>query len=148
MVTANVNFSHADLVQDRFRVMEHLNEGVDMVRTQERAELCDYSRDLLTGHKYIFLQYTADWNAEEKQSFQELHRKDMKVTKTWGRRETFQSIWTFTVKNTVRHFIHAMAAEVHKNRAATDHEGRVNATGSSPTLAQLHHPSSHQRRDR
>ena len=104
MGAATVTVPQADLVHDRFHVMKHLNEGVDKVRKEERAELSDSSRDWLTGRKYLFLKNPADWKAEEKQCFEELRRKDLKVTKAWGLRETFQSFWQFTSKTAARAF--------------------------------------------
>ncbi len=104
MGAAAVTVPQADLVHDRFHVMKHLNEGVDTVRKQERAELSDSSRDWLTGRKYLFLKNPADWKAEEKQCFQELGRKDLKVTKAWGLRETFQSFWALTSQTAAQAF--------------------------------------------
>ena len=104
MGAASVAVPQADLVHDRFHVMKHLNDGVDKVRKEERAELSDSSRDWLTGRKYLFLKNPADWKTEEKQCFQELRRKDLKVTRAWGLRETFQSFWEFTSKTAAHAF--------------------------------------------
>jgi transposase len=104
MSAATTTVPQADLVHDRFHVMKHLNEAVDTVRKQERAELSESSRDWLTGRKYLFLKNPADWKAEEKQCFKELRSKDLKVTKAWGVRENFQSFWLFTAKTAARAF--------------------------------------------
>lgn len=104
MGAAAVTVPQADLVHDRFHVVKHLNDAVDVVRKQEHAELSDSSRDWLTGKKYLFLKNPADWKAEEKQCFQELRSKDLKVTKAWGVRENFQSFWLFTSKTAARAF--------------------------------------------
>jgi transposase len=93
-----------DLVHDRFHLMKHLNEGGDKIRKQERAELTDSARDWPTGRKYLFLKHPADWKAEEKQCFQELHRKDLKVTKALGQRATLQSLWMLTSKTAAHAF--------------------------------------------
>jgi transposase len=104
MGAATVAVPQADLVHDRFHVMKHLNDGVDKVRKEERAELSDSSRDWLTARKYLFLKNPADWKTEEKQCFQELRRKDLKVTRAWGMRETLQSFWEFTSKTAAHAF--------------------------------------------
>jgi len=104
MGAAAVTVPQADLVHDRFHVVKHLNDAVDVVRKQEHAELSDSSRDWLTGKKYLFLKNPADWKAEEKQCFQELRSKDLKVTKAWRVRENFQSFWLFTSKTAARAF--------------------------------------------
>jgi len=101
---ATVTVPQADLVHDRFHVVKHLNDAVDTVRKQEHAELSESSQDWLTGRKYLFLKNPADWKAEEKQCFKELRKKDLKVTKAWGVRETFQSFWLFSSKTAARAF--------------------------------------------
>jgi transposase len=104
MSAATVTVPQADLVHDRFHVVKHLNDAVDTVRKQEHAELSESSQDWLTGRKYLFLKNPADWKAEEKQCFKELRKKDLKVTKAWGVRETFQSFWLFSSKTAARAF--------------------------------------------
>jgi transposase len=104
MGAAAVTVPQADLVHDRFHVVKHLNDAVDTVRKQEHAELSDSSQDWLTGRKYLFLKNPDDWKTEEKRCFQELQKKDLKVTKAWGVRENFQSFWLFTSKTAARAF--------------------------------------------
>jgi transposase len=104
MGAAAVCVPQADLVHDRFHVVKHLNDAVDTVRKQEHAELSSSSQDWLTGRKYLFLKNPDSWKEEEKQCFKELRKKDLKVTKAWGVRETFQSFWLFTSKTAARAF--------------------------------------------
>ena len=104
MGAAAVSVPQADLVHDRFHVVKHLNEAVDTVRKQEHAELSESSQDWLTGRKYLFLKNPDDWKKEEKQCFKELRKKDLKVTKAWGVRESFQSFWLFSSKTAARAF--------------------------------------------
>ncbi len=66
--------------------------------------MSDSVRDWLTGRKYLFLRNPADWKAEEKQCFQKLRRKDLKVTKAWGLRETLQSFRALTSKTAANAF--------------------------------------------
>jgi transposase len=104
MGAAAVSVPQADLVHDRFHVVKHLNDAVDTVRKQEHAELSSSSQDWLTGRKYLFLKNPDSWKEDEKQCFKELRKKDLKVTKAWGVRETFQSFWLFTSKTAARAF--------------------------------------------
>jgi transposase len=111
MGAAAVKVPQADLVHDRFHVVKHLNEAVDTVRKQEHAELSESSHDWLTGRKYLFLKNPDDWKAEEKQCFQELRKKDLKVTKAWSVREIFQSFWLFSSKTAARAFFRQWLAK-------------------------------------
>lgn len=104
MNAAAASVPQADIVHDRFHVVKHLNDAVDTVRKQEHAELSDSSQDWLTGRKYLFLKNPDDWKADERQCFKELRKKDLKVTKAWGVRETFQSFWLFASKTAARSF--------------------------------------------
>lgn len=104
MGAAATTVPQADLVHDRFHVVKHLNEAVNTVRKQEHAELSESAHDWLTGRKYLFLKNPDAWKVEEKQCFKELQKKDLKVTKAWGVRETFQHFWLFSSKTAARAF--------------------------------------------
>ena len=111
MAAATVTVPQADLVHDRFHIVKHLNDAVDVVRKQEHAELSESSQDWLTGRKYLFLKNPDDWKKEEKQCFKELQKKDLKVTKAWGVRENFQSFWRFSSKTAGRAFFREWLAK-------------------------------------
>jgi len=104
MNAANTQAPNADLVHDRFHVMKHLNEAVDKVRKQEHAELSKESLDWLTGQKYLFLKSPSTWKKDEKACFKELRSKDLKVTKAWSVRESFQHFWSFDTRVGARSF--------------------------------------------
>lgn len=104
MSAAKTKAPNADLVHDRFHAMKHMNEGVDTVRKQEHAELTEQALDWLRGKKYLFLKTPAAWKAEEKAHFKELREKDLKVTKAWGLRESFQHFWDFDTRAGARSF--------------------------------------------
>jgi transposase len=104
MNAARSKAPNADQVHDRFHVMKHLNEAVDTVRKQEHAALSQESVDWLTGRKYLFLKSPSTWKAEEKAHFKELRGKDLKVTKAWGARESFQHFWSFDTRVGARSF--------------------------------------------
>jgi transposase len=66
-----------------------------------------YTRTQRIGHhqrKYLFLKSPSTWKAEEKAHFKELRGKDLKVTKAWGARESFQHFWSFDTRVGARSF--------------------------------------------
>lgn len=111
MNAAATRAPNANIVHDRFHVMKHLNEAVDKVRKREHAELSKESLDWLSGRKYLFLRSPKDWKHEEKICFRELRQKDLKVTKAWGLRESFQHFWTFTTRVGARAFFDRWEAQ-------------------------------------
>ena len=104
MNAAKAKVPNADLVHDRFHAMKYVNEAVDTVRKQEHAELSGQAVDWLTGKKYLFLKAPATWKAQEKAHFKELRDKDLKLTKAWGLRESFQHFWDFDTRVGARSF--------------------------------------------
>lgn len=105
MNAAATKAPNADLVHDRFHAMKHINEGVDTVRKQEHTELSEQALGWLTGKKYLFLKTPGAWKAQEKASFKELRAKDLRVTKAWGLRESFQHFWDFNTRVGARSFL-------------------------------------------
>ena len=85
----------AAIVHDRCHVSAHLNEAVDSVRKEENAQLSEQAHEWLTGKKHLFLKSPENWRQEERDSFKELQKKDLKVTKAWGLRENFRHFWEF-----------------------------------------------------
>lgn len=116
MNAAKTKAPNADLVHDRFHAMKYVNEGVDKVRKQENEELSAQSLDWLTGKKYLFLKTPSEWKAQERASFKELRHKDLKVTKAWGLKESFQRFWEFDTRVGARSFFDQWYQVVSKSR--------------------------------
>jgi len=95
MKAAALKAPNAAIVHDRYHVSAHLNEAVDSVRKEEHAQLSEQANEWLKGKKYLFLKSPESWRREERDSFRELRKKDLKVTKAWGMRENFRHFWEF-----------------------------------------------------
>lgn len=81
------------IVIDRFHVMKHLNQAVDMVRKQENRELEKEGDRTLKGSKYLWLYSRENIPTSKLDSFEELIQKELKVGKAWAMKESFRELW-------------------------------------------------------
>lgn len=82
----------AVIVYDKFHVAKHLNEAVDKVRREEHRRLLEQGDKSLTGTKYLWLQ-GACADDERALSFAELCERNLKTSRAWYHKETFNEFW-------------------------------------------------------
>ena len=80
------------IVYDKFHVSKHLNEAVDKVRREEHRRLLESGDKSLTGTKYLWLQ-GACAEGERALSFAELCERNLKTSRAWYHKETFNEFW-------------------------------------------------------
>lgn len=81
------------IVIDRFHVMKHLNQAVDIVRKQENRELEKEGDSSLKGSKYLWLHSRENIPPNKLESFEELIQKELRVGKAWAMKESFRELW-------------------------------------------------------
>ncbi len=82
----------AAIVYDKFHVAKHLNEAVDKVRRDEHRRMLEKGDQSLTGTKYLWLQ-GASAEGERALSFAELCERNLKTSRAWYHKETFNEFW-------------------------------------------------------
>jgi len=82
----------AVIVYDRFHVAKHLNEAVDKVRREEHRRLLEKGDKSLTNTKYLWLQ-GACAEGERALNFAELCERNLKTSRAWYHKETFNEFW-------------------------------------------------------
>lgn len=82
----------AAIVYDKFHVAKHLNEAVDKVRRDEHRRLLEKGDKSLTSTKYLWLQ-GACAEGERALSFAELCERNLKTSRAWYHKETFNEFW-------------------------------------------------------
>ncbi|NDA64515.1 MAG: ISL3 family transposase [Chitinophagia bacterium] len=94
------------IVIDRFHVMKHLNQAVDIVRKQENRELEKKGDNTLKGSKYLWLYSKENIPLAKLENFEELIRKELRVGKAWSMKETFRELWKqIDIKNGTEFFL-------------------------------------------
>lgn len=81
------------IVIDRFHVMKHLNQAVDIVRKQENRELEKEGDSTLKGSRYLWLYSRENIPPTKLESFEKLIQKELKVGKAWAMKESFRELW-------------------------------------------------------
>jgi len=87
---------NADIVHDRFHISQHLNQAVDKVRRKEHAELLKQGDTALTGTKYQWTSNGENIKEKDVESFNELKRSDLKVSRAWAIKELFRRFWDYS----------------------------------------------------
>ncbi len=94
----------AKIVFDKFHVVKHLHDAVDLVRRVEHRALRRSGDDRLTGSKYLWLMRPRDMTPAQREAFRALHRGDLKVARAWTLKEQFGAFWEYTYLGAARTF--------------------------------------------
>lgn len=92
------------IVFDRYHVMGMVNKGVDTVRKAEHKLLMEEGDDSLKGTKYIWLSNEENIPETRLPQFEELRRRDLKVSRAWSIKETFRHLWDYKRVGWARRF--------------------------------------------
>jgi len=95
---------HADVVHDKFHVIKHLGEAVDKVRKVENKVLNKEGIFDLKGTKYLWLTNPSHWTDAQKEMFQDLKGKQLKVGRAWSIKGMFSSLWDYVDLKSARNF--------------------------------------------
>ena len=87
------HLKNADIVHDKFHIMQHVTNAVDLTRRRENKELLKAGDDTLKGTKYDWLRNKAGLREEELQMIKDLSSRQLEVTKAWHLKEMFGSFW-------------------------------------------------------
>jgi len=91
-VTENY-LGYGKIVIDRFHLMKHLNQAVDIVRKQENRELEKEGDSSLKGSKYLWLYSRENIPPNKLEIFEELIPKELRVGKAWAMKKSFRELW-------------------------------------------------------
>ena len=80
----------ANIVHDRFHIIQHLNEAVDKVRRQKNKALKEAGDRRLAGAKFNWLVNEENLNEVFAEQFNELKQADLKVSRAWAIKERFR----------------------------------------------------------
>jgi len=92
------------IVFDKFHVVKHLHDAVDLVRRAEHRALRRAGDDRLTGSKYLWLMRPRDMTPTQRAAFRQLQRGDLKVARAWTLKEQFRAFWAYTYLGAARTF--------------------------------------------
>lgn len=92
------------IVFDRFHVMRYVVDAVDKVRKEESRQLQEDGNELLKGTKYLWLWNLENIPVHRQPEFQQLKRKDLKVSRAWAIKENLRHFWSYRREGWMRNF--------------------------------------------
>ena len=101
---AHVAKAEEKIVFDRFHIMKHMGEAVDMVRKQEHRELLKNGDETLKGSKYLWLYSQENIPEKRKEEFSVLKSQQLKVARAWAIKESLRGLWHYLYPARARNF--------------------------------------------
>ena len=98
------NCPNADILYDKFHIMNHLNDRVDDVRKQEYRSASIEQRKYIKGQRYILLSHRRNLDSRGKQSLKELLAVNRRLCKTYILKEQFSQLWDYKSETWARKF--------------------------------------------
>jgi len=94
----------ADIVHDRYHISAEQNKAVDTVRRAEHKKLMAEGDPILKGTRYTWLSGLEKLGDAAFASFEKLVRINLKTSRAWELKATFESFWVQRGKVTAREF--------------------------------------------
>lgn len=99
-----VPLASSKIVFDRFHVMQHMTEAVDVVRRRENRLLLTEDDDRLKGTKYLWITSKENVHPKRRAEFRFLRGSDLKTARAWAIKENLRHLWSFRVEGWARRF--------------------------------------------
>jgi transposase len=94
-IRAHLPGAERKIVFDKFHILWHLNQAVDLTRRAEHKLLRRRGDERLKGTKYDWLRHPAGFSRKAWRAFGNLRRSSLKVARAWALREAFCAIWSY-----------------------------------------------------
>ncbi len=82
------------IVFDKFHVMKHVNEAVDITRKRENRAMLKQGSTDLKGTRYIWLYASVNLPDKYREKYEELKRSDLLTGKAYSMKENIRDLWT------------------------------------------------------
>ena len=116
LTAAQRNLPNADVVYDRFHVMQHMCEAVDMTRRQEYISLKKEGDRRLDRSRYLFLTSPEKLRPAALERLEALKASELKSARVWGFKELLRKLWDCTGKPQAERFMDYWIQEALKTR--------------------------------
>lgn len=103
-VRAQVPDADEKIVFDKFHVLKHVSDAVDMVRKAESRSLASEGDNTLKGTKYTWLRNPANFTREAWRDFAALRDSTLKSARAWAMKESLRRLWDYKYIGAARTF--------------------------------------------
>ena len=116
MSAATTVLLNADIVHDKFHVSKYLGDAVDEVRRAEHKRLRAQGESPLTGTKYDWLRSLPDKRCAEAVAFRHLYQANLKTSRAWSLKESFQAFWGYRYPKSAGAYFDAWSTRAMRSR--------------------------------
>lgn len=81
------------IVFDRYRIVSHMNQAVDIVRRAESKSLRADGDETLTGSRYLWLYGEENVPEHRRATFEQLKLQSLKTGRAWAMKEMLRGLW-------------------------------------------------------
>src|SRR5260370_27062406 len=85
----------AEILFDKFQIMRHLGEALDMVRKREYARLSGRDRRYIKGQKYTLLSRRENLTLDGKKALKTLLAANKRLNTAYVLKESFGLLWSY-----------------------------------------------------
>jgi transposase len=98
------NAPQAAILYDKFHVLRHLNEALDLVRRSEYARKQGRDRRFIKGQKYTLLSSRENLTSSGRANLQRLLKRNKRLYTAYLLKESFEQLWTYRKESWARKF--------------------------------------------
>ena len=92
------------IVYDRFHIMKHMTEAVDVVRRRENRSLAEDGDDRLKRTKHLWIASKENIPPRRRAELRELRATHLKTTRAWAIKENLRHLCSYQVESWARRF--------------------------------------------
>lgn len=98
------NVPGAEVVYDKFHIMRHLNDALDVVRRREYHRLAGKDRSFIKGQRYTLLSHRENLTLEGRRALRKLFKANKRLTVAYLLKESFGQLWDYETEGWARRF--------------------------------------------
>ena len=98
------NAPQAEILYDKFHILDHLGKAMDKVRKQEYARLSGEDRRFIKGQRYTLLSHWGNLSREGRAALKLLLHANKRLNTAYLLKESFDQLWTYLSPAWARRF--------------------------------------------
>jgi len=106
----------AQIVFDKFHVMKHLTDALDMVRRSEYKRVNEKERRFIKGQRYTLLSHKANLDIDGRRPLRILLKANKRLNKAYILKESFGQLWDYNNPTWARKFFENWKAQLRWQR--------------------------------
>jgi len=94
----------AEILYDKFHILQHLGEAMDEVRRMEYKRVCGEEREFIKGQRYVLLSHRKNLNMKGREALSKLLAANKRLNTAYVLKEEFGQLWDYRSEVWARKF--------------------------------------------